>query len=164
MPRFQKNQTAGPGRPRGSRNKSTLLFDALGRDGTEKVIRIVKERAEKGDMRAASIVLARTWPHHRGRHLSLDLPDVETAGGLVQAQAAVIAAMARGELTPDEAASVASVLEAQRRAIETHDHERRLSALEEKREGQGESWESSFPSGESAETDSSKHAPRERDR
>jgi hypothetical protein len=55
---------------------------------------------------------------------------VETAGGLVQAQAAVIAAMARGELTPDEAAAVASVLETQRRALETHDHERRLDELE----------------------------------
>jgi hypothetical protein len=78
-------------------------------------------------------MLARTWPHRRGRLVSLDLPDVETAGGLVQAQANVIAALARAELTPDEAASIASVLEAQRRAIETQDHERRIVALEEKK-------------------------------
>ena len=49
----------------------------------------------------------------------------------MQAQAAVIAAMARGEISPEEAASIASVLEQQRRAIETDDHEKRLQELEE---------------------------------
>src|SRR5216683_655077 len=107
MPRFAKGNPPGPGRPPGSRNKSMIWFDALADEGTEKVIRVVSEKAEKGN-----------------------LPAVETAGGLVQAQAAVIAAMARGELTPDEAAAVASVLETQRRALETHDHERRLAELE----------------------------------
>lgn len=131
MPRFAKGNPPGPGRPVGCRNKSVVWFDALADEGTEEVIRVVAEKAGKGDMRAASIVLARTWPHRRGRPVTLDLPAVDTAGGLVQAQAAVIAAMARGELTPDEAAAVASVLETQRRALETGDHERRLAALEE---------------------------------
>src|SRR5260370_15809955 len=130
MPRFAKGNPPGPGRPPGCRNKSVLWFDELGGEGTEKVIRVVSEKAGKGNMRAASVVLARTWPHRRGRPVTLDLPAVETAGGLGQAQAAVIAAMARGELTPDEAAAVASVLETQRRALETHDHERRLGELE----------------------------------
>ena len=130
MPRFPKGNPPGPGRPPGCLNKSTLWFDELAGEVTEEVIRAVNEKAGKGDMRAASIVLARTWPHRRGRPVTLDLPAVDTAAGLVQAQAAVIAAMARGELTPDEAAAVASVLETQRRALETDDHERRLAALE----------------------------------
>lgn len=133
MPRFRKGQERGPGRPPGSRNKSTLWLEELGREGTERLVRVVQEQAEQGDMRAASIILSRTWPHQRGRRVTLDLPPVETAGGLVHAQATVIAAMARGELTPDEAASVASVLETQRRAIETLDHEQRLQALEDKK-------------------------------
>ncbi|MFI4999048.1 MAG: hypothetical protein ACHQK9_04135 [Reyranellales bacterium] len=133
MPRFQKGKPPGPGRPCGRRNESALLFDELGSEGTEKLIRVVRECAEQGNMRAASIVLARTWPHRRGRPVALDLPDVATAAGLVQAQAKVIADMANSKITPDEAASVASVLEAQRRAIETHDHERRIKALEEKK-------------------------------
>jgi hypothetical protein len=130
MPRFPKGNLPGPGRPPGCRNKSALWFDALADEDTEKVVRVVAEKAGEGDMRAASIMLARTWPHRRGRAVTLDLPAVETAAGLVQAQAAVIAAMARGDLTPDEAAAVASVLETQRRALETHDHERRLATLE----------------------------------
>ncbi len=140
MPRFEKGNRFSTGRQRGARNKSTLWLDELGRETTENVIRTVVEEAEKGDMRAASIVLARTWPHRRGRPVTLDLPDVATAGGIVQAQAAVIAAMAQGELTPDEAASVASVLEGQRRAIEMHDHEQRLQALEAKKEEAPSLW------------------------
>jgi hypothetical protein len=54
----------------------------------------------------------------------------------VQAQAAVIAAMARGEVSPDEAAAIGAMLEHQRRAIETHDHERRIEELKKGAHGQ----------------------------
>jgi thioredoxin-like negative regulator of GroEL len=134
MPRYAKGKPPGPGRPPGSRNRSTAWLDALGGEGIENVIRTVKQAAEGGNMQAASIMLARTWPNRRGRPVPLDLPEVRTAAGLVEAQAAVIAAMARGELSPDEAAAVASVLEAQRRAIETHDHEPRIRELEKEKD------------------------------
>ena len=71
------------------------------------------------------------WQLANSKVVRLDLPDVSTASGLVTAQAVVIAAMANEQITPEEAASIASVLEAQRRAIETHDHERRIEALKE---------------------------------
>ncbi len=131
MPKFQKGKPPGPGRPPGCPNKSTAWLDAIDSEATEKVIRAVQEKAEKGDMHAAAILLARTWPRRRGRPVRLDLPPVTLAAGVVQAQAAVIAAMAGGEISPEEAASVAGVLEQQRRAIETDDHERRLQELEE---------------------------------
>jgi hypothetical protein len=129
MPRFQKGQAPGPGRPPGSLNKSTLLLDQLASEATENIIRSVQERAEKGDMYAAAILLARTWPRRRGRPVKLDLPSVADTGGLVAAQAVMIAAMAEGEISPDEAASVASVLEMQRRAIEINDHARQIAEL-----------------------------------
>lgn len=131
MPRFQKGQAPGPGRPPGSLNKSTLLLDQLASEATEKVVLAVQEQAEEGNMYAAAILLARTWPRRRGRPVQLDLPSVADTGGLVAAQAAVIAAMAKGEISPDEAASVASVLETQRRAIEINDHELRIQELEQ---------------------------------
>jgi len=130
MPRFGKGNAMGAGRPPGSPNKSTLLLDAIGREDIEEVIRKVAGAARDGNMRAASILLARTWPRGSGRPVMLDLPAVETAAGVVQAQAAVVAAMAAGTVTPDEAAAIAHVLEGQRRAIETHDHEKRLRELE----------------------------------
>jgi len=130
MARYVKGKPPGPGRPPGSRNKSTLLLDEIGREGIEEVIRKVAESARDGNMYAASILLARAWPRGIGRPVTLDLPPVETAAGIVQAQAAVVAAMAAGTITPDEAAAIGQVLEGQRRAIETHDHEKRLRHLE----------------------------------
>jgi hypothetical protein len=121
------------GPPARQPQQSTLLLDQLASEATESIVRSVQEQAEKGNMYAAAILLARTWPRRRGRPVQLDLPSAADTGGLVAAQAAVIAAMARGEISPDEATSIASVLETQRRAIETHDHERRLRELETKR-------------------------------
>src|SRR5215471_19195615 len=103
MARFEKGNTYGKGRPLGSRNKSAVVFDAIGLDGIEDTIRMVKRRAdEQGSLRAASILLARTWPRGGGRPVTLDLPKVETAGGVVQAHAALVALMSAGEVTPQE--------------------------------------------------------------
>jgi hypothetical protein len=129
MPRFQKGQLPGPGRPPGSLNKSTLLLDQLASEATENVVRAVQEQAEKGNMYAAAILLARTWPRRRGRPVQLDLPSVADTGGLVAAQAAVIAIMAKGEISPEEAQSIAGILEFQRRTIETNDHARQIEEL-----------------------------------
>jgi hypothetical protein len=136
MPRFEKGAAPGPGRPRGLRNKTTVWLDQLAAEGTEEIIKVVRTEAQKGDMRAAWLMLSRTWPHRRGRPVEIDLPPVESSAGLVQAQAALVAALSKGEITPDEAASIASVLETQRRAIETHDHARRIRELEKKVEAE----------------------------
>ncbi len=130
MSRFEKGNNYSTGRQRGARNKSTLWLDEIGRESTEKVIGAVLGEAEKGNMYAAAIMLARTWPRRRGRPVPLALPPVETTAGVLGAQAAVIAAMAKGEISPEEAASVANVLDSQRRAIETNDLARRVDELE----------------------------------
>ena len=130
MGRFIKGQTPGPGRPLGRRNNLTLLIEGLAAGRGAKVLNAVWDKAEKGDIYAAALLVPRLWPTQLGQTVVLDLPPVESSAGLIQAQAALVAAMARGEVTPAEAASIASVLETQRRAIETHDHTRRIEELE----------------------------------
>jgi len=129
MPRFKNGDAPGPGRPPGLRNKTSQLLDTIAGEGTERVIRTVQEKAEKGNMYAAALMLARTWPRRRGRPVQLDLPSVADTGGLVAAQAAVIAIMAKGEISPEEAQSIAGLLEFQRRTIETNDHARQIEEL-----------------------------------
>jgi len=51
---------------------------------------------------------------------------------LADAQAAVVKAVADGELTPEEGIAITSIMEARRKVIETQDHESRISALEAK--------------------------------
>lgn len=131
MPRFKKGGPPGPGRPPGSRNKLTQFLGDLATHRALKIWQVVADEAEAGNMRAASLVISRTHPI-RDRSVVLDLPKIETAGDIVQAQSALIGAMARGEITPGEAASIANVLETHRRAIETYDHECRIRALADK--------------------------------
>jgi hypothetical protein len=65
----------------------------------------------------------------------LPLPAVETAGDVLKAQAVTIRAMAAGKITPDEAATIAGVLDAKRKAIETVQLEGRVAKLEQQSGG-----------------------------
>jgi hypothetical protein len=60
-----------------------------------------------------------------------DLPKVEAAADVLSALGAVVDAVAAGDLTPDEGATVAGLLEAKRKAIETVEIKRRIAALEQ---------------------------------
>ena len=55
---------------------------------------------------------------------------VKNAADTVAALGAVVAAVASGELSGEEAVAVASVLEAHRKAVETLELEQRIAALE----------------------------------
>jgi phage tail sheath gpL-like len=107
-------------------------LDAIGSEAAEAVLRKVIKAAKAGDARSAEILLRRVWPERKGRTVEIKLPAVDAAADVPKAIGAVIAAMAAGELTPDEAATVAGVLESKRRAIETEEFDKRLAALEER--------------------------------
>ena len=64
--------------------------------------------------------------------MAFDLPKIEKADDLLAAFSAVVTSMAAGDLGADEAALIASVLEAKRKTIETVDIEKRLAAIEAK--------------------------------
>lgn len=121
-----------PGRPKGARNKVTVLAEKLMADEAEAIVRSVVDAARNGDMVAAKLVLERLAPVRRGRPVTLDLPEVRTAEDVFAAMSATISAMADGDITPEEAAVVAGVLDTKRKTIETLEIERRLEALERK--------------------------------
>src|SRR3954468_15273637 len=118
------------GRPKGARHKSTILAEQLLASDVDGVVRSVVKAAKRGNMVAAKIVLDRLAPPRRSRPIQFELPPIADTAGLIAAFAALTSGVADGPLTPDEAASVATLLEAQRKAIETHDLSLRIAALE----------------------------------
>ena len=72
--------------------------------------RAVVAKARKGDMVAARLVLDRIWPAVRGRALKLDLPSVADAAGINAAHTKLLASVADGTLTPEEALAVFGLL------------------------------------------------------
>ena len=129
---FKPGQSGNPaGRPRGSRNATTLAVEALLEGEAEAITRRVVNAALDGDMAAIKLVLDRVAPARKSRPLQIDLPDVADARGVAQAQAAVVAAVAGGELTPDEGTALSGLLEGCRRGLETEELAARLQHLEE---------------------------------
>ena len=133
MAKFEKGASGNPkGRKVGSRPKALVMLDKIGQDSAAEVLRAVIERARNGDAAMASLLLARCWPPRRGRPIKFAMPGLSTIGDLPGALAAVATAISDGVLSPDEAASVAVVLNAQMRAVEIADLDGRMTALERK--------------------------------
>ena len=128
---FKPGQSGNPaGRREGSRNKASLMAEKLMEGDTEGVIRAVIEKAKDGDMQAAKLILDRVVPLRKGRPIQIALPDMGDSTDVVKALSAMLQAVATGELSPEEAQSVASIIETQRRAIETLELETRIAELE----------------------------------
>ena len=68
------------------------------------------------------------------RPVRLRLPEIGGAQDVLSALATTIKAMGLGEITPDEAATIAGVLDAKRRAIEAVQLEERIAKLEQQTE------------------------------
>jgi hypothetical protein len=122
------------GKPRGLRHAALLALDAIGTKASKDIMAAVVTAAKGGNMRAADILLRRLWPERKGRPVQMHLPAIMAPSDIVAALAAVADAVAAGELSPEEGAAVAGILEAQRRAVETVQMEARIAALEQSRE------------------------------
>lgn len=130
---FQPGQSGNPnGRPSGSRSKVLVALDALAEGEVEEIARAMITKAKGGDAIAARAIFDRVWPPRKGARIQFDLPEVSKAEDLPGALAVVNRQVADGEISPDEAAVVVGLLEAQRKAIETNDLAARIAALEER--------------------------------
>lgn len=128
---WKKGQSGNPrGRPKGSRNRATLIAIAAMEGELSDVVRVVIDAAKAGDMAAARLVVDKLIPATRERPLSITLPSVATAEDCASAQAKVLAAVAAGELLPGEGEALAGLIEQQRRSLETSEVIKRLMALE----------------------------------
>lgn len=131
---FEKNQSGNPaGRPPGARNKATLLAEALLDGHAEGLMEKLIERAHAGDMKA--LILCMRLIHRTGtgrkRPVEIELPPLVTAADGLKTMTVVIEAMARGEINPEEAQQIASLVEVHRRSLEDVDIAARLTKLEE---------------------------------
>ncbi|MGC2414529.1 MAG: DUF5681 domain-containing protein [Stellaceae bacterium] len=129
---FRRGQSGNPGgKPKGARHRTTVAAELLMQEDAEAVVRAVLAAAKDGDMTAARLVLDRIAPPRKGRPVRFAIPEMTSARDIGAAVGAVALAMGRGELTPEEAASVAAVLEIRRKALETVEIENRVAALEQ---------------------------------
>jgi hypothetical protein len=126
-----KFRPGNPGRPKGARHKTTLAIEAILDGEAEALTRTAIELAKAGDTTALRLCLERLAPPRKDRPVKLALPPLEGPEDAMTATAALLQAVATGELTPSEAETVGKLLETHRRVTELVDVEARLTRLEQ---------------------------------
>ena len=128
---FEPGQSGNPaGKAKGTRNKVTLAIEALLDGEAEALTRKAIELAKAGDMAALRLCMDRLAPPRKDRLVMFELPTITCAADAVKASAALVAAVAVGDLTPAEAGELGKLIEAYVRALEATDFAARLENLE----------------------------------
>lgn len=131
---FEPGQSGNPaGKPKGARHATTRLVEALLDGEAEEITRKAIELAKGGDGPVLRLVLERLAPARKDAPISFELPPIETVAEAKVASAAVLTAVASGEITPGEGQSVMALLVSHKMIVEATDFEARLSALEAKK-------------------------------
>ncbi len=129
--RFTPCASGNPaGRPLGSPNKAAALLAGRLDSEWQAVADSLVTAAKAGNAAAAKAVLDRVAPRSHGRTISLDLPRIVTLEDVDAAVDTVLDAVAAGQVTPQEAATVSGILETKRRVIESRALDDRVRALE----------------------------------
>src|SRR5690242_15678319 len=72
------NAEGAAGRPKGSRNRTSLMIEALLDDEAEELTRALIKRAKAGFAVPLQLVFERIAPPRRDRHVQIALPAIET--------------------------------------------------------------------------------------
>jgi hypothetical protein len=128
---FAKGQSGNSkGRPAGSRNKASLMVEALLDGEAGRLTHRAIELADGGDPTALKLVFERLLAPRRERAVQFHLPPIKPGADIAPAMGTITAAVADGILTPGEAEALAQVVDTFVRAIDASDFEQRLQALE----------------------------------
>jgi hypothetical protein len=136
---FQPGQSGNPaGRPRGARNKATLLAEALLDGEAQEIMGAAIKKAKEGDPTVLRLCLERMVPRPRDHAVEFELPKLETAADALAATAAILEAVANGKLTPSAGSEITKIVDSFRRSVEATDFEARLTQLEQQIQRQGQ--------------------------
>lgn len=128
---FKPGQSGNPaGKPKGARHKTTLAIEALLEGDAEAITKKAIEMAKRGDATAIRMCLDRLAPLRKDAAVRFTLPPIKTIAEAVEASSELLAAIADGDVTPDEGSRIMSLLTSHKVLVETGEFERRLEALE----------------------------------
>jgi hypothetical protein len=137
-PRGRPFQPGNPGRPPGSKNKTTQFLEQLAEGQAEQLFQKVLEQALAGDVSSQRIILDRLWPPRKAQPINVTMPRINNSQDALAAIASICTALGEGRLTPDETSALSLVIGRSIQVIELQDVERRIAALEEARDKRDE--------------------------
>jgi hypothetical protein len=127
-PRGRPFEKGNGGRKPGSKNRTTLVADALLKGEEVELIRKAIELAKAGDVPMLKFLLERILP--KERTVRVELPDLVGSPDAVEAIAVLIEAASTGQISPSEAAALAGPITAFARIIDVAETEERVDKHE----------------------------------
>ncbi len=127
-PRGHPFAKGNPGRPRGSKNRTTLLAASLLEGEAEELARTAIAIAKAGDVGMLKFLLGRILP--KERLVRLELPPADDDFDAVDAMRAILVAAVSGQIPPSEASALANIVAAYARTIDNSELSQRLESLE----------------------------------
>jgi len=126
-------QPGNPGRPPGSKNKTTQALEQLAEGKAQQLFEKIFEQGLAGCVASQRMAADRIWPARRGRPVNIVIPPINSPQDVFAAIASIWTAIGEGQLTPDEASALSVVMDRSIQAITIYDITKRLDALEEAR-------------------------------
>jgi hypothetical protein len=123
-----------PGRPRGSKNRTTRLLEQLLDGQAEKVTEKFVELALAGNVKCIELCMDRLLPRRNGRPVDFTLPTVNNINDVVTAMAAITSGVNDGSLTAEEAGQLVNFLNGYAKILDVHNLATRLETLEQRME------------------------------
>jgi hypothetical protein len=109
---FAKGQSGNPaGRPRGARNKRTILAEKLFDEHAEELTRTAIQLANKGHAAALHVCMDRVFPRGKHRPVCFELRPIATGADALAAMGDIVQAVADGDLTAPEAAELSKMVQ-----------------------------------------------------
>jgi len=129
--RFVEGKSGNPsGRPIGSRNRTTLLLEALLDGEAEAIVRKIVEKAKEGNLHALQMCLDRVLPAAKDRTVQFDLPPSQTLKDVSSGMRTITAAVSQGQLTPNEGETISRTLGQHADVMVYQDLQQRVEKLE----------------------------------
>src|SRR6266576_2242077 len=117
-----------PGRPRGSKNRTTAIAQALLAEEESELVRKAVELAKAGDVQMLKFLLDRLLP--KERLIKIDIPPLDFSDEAIDGMAAISRAIAEGRITPSEGAALSSMIAGYARTIEIWELSNRVERIE----------------------------------
>jgi hypothetical protein len=120
--------TGNPGRRPGSKNRTTVVSEALLRGEATELVRKAIELAKGGNVPMLKVLVERILPKERS--IEIDLPTINSSAEAAGALGSIIDAVATGRITPSEPAAVASFVTSYAQTLNAVEFGARVAELE----------------------------------